>query len=77
MPKKDSLMNPNGARHADNREEQSAVGDLDKDHAKCIQQSVQTVAKKLLYPSGLVAISQCTVAIASPHEDLAHEQVGR
>ena len=70
-------MNPNGAQHADNREEPSAVGDLDKDHAKCIQQSAQSVAKKLLYPSGLVATVQCTVAIASAHEGLAHEQVGR
>ena len=77
MPKKGSLMNPNGARLAGNRDEQSAAVDSDKDHARCIQQSAQIVAKKLLCLSGLVGTAQCTVAIASAREGLAHKQVGR
>jgi len=82
MPKKDSQMNPNAALLAGSHEEQSVavgetVADLDKVHARCIPQSVQTVARKLLYPSCLVETVPCTAATASAHEDLAHEQAGK
>ena len=77
MPKKDSLMNPNGARLADKPGEQNVAVDLDRDHERCILQSAQTAAKRLLYPSGLVVTAPCTAAIALAHEGLAHEQPGR
>jgi hypothetical protein len=77
MPKKASLMNPNAALIAGSHGEQSAVVDSGKDHVKCTRQSAQSAAKKLLYPSGLAATVQCTVAIASAHEDLAQEQAGK
>jgi hypothetical protein len=44
---------------------------------ECTRQSAQSAAKKLLYPFCLAAIVQCTVAIASAHEDLAQEQAGK
>ena len=76
-PKKDSRTNPNGAQLAGKHEEQSVAVDLDRVHVRCIQQSAQTVAKKLLYPSGLVETDRCTAAIASAPTGLAHEQAGR
>ena len=75
-------MNPNAALLAGSHEEQSVAvedkaADLDKVHARCIPQSVQTVAKTLLYLSCLVETVPCTAATASPHEDLAHKQTGK
>ena len=72
-------MNPNAALLADSHEEQNVAveADLDKVHARCIPQSVQTVARKLLYPSCLVETAPCTAATASAREGLAHERAGK
>ena len=75
-------MNPNAALLAGSHEELSVVVeeievDLDKVHARCIPQSVQTVARKPLYLSCLVETAPCTAATASAREGLAHERAGK
>jgi len=75
-------MNPNAVLLAGSHEEQSVAvegieADLDKVHARCIPQSVQTVAKTLLYLSCLVETVPCTAATASAREGLAHERAGK
>lgn len=82
MLKRDSQMNPNAALLAGSHEKQSVAveeieGDTDQVHARCILQSVQTVARTLLYLSCLVETVPCTAATASAREGLAHEQAGK
>tara|TARA_Y100000588_G_C14182528_1_gene894312 strand:- start:1179 stop:1424 length:246 start_codon:yes stop_codon:yes gene_type:complete len=77
MPKKDSQMNPNGARLADKPGEQNVAVDSGKDRVRCIPQSVQTVAKKRLCPSGLAETVLCTAVTVLAHDDRARELAGK